>query len=127
MSPWSVPDYVQPTAAHHFEPRIHTPSIIRRVLGRFFTPHGERSDTRGENTPETGSDSADRNQVDRLCRGICPPQKKICDKRLKSQNTGLKQENNCLLVVFLQGVFLVCILVRPVPEKAVGIPIIDVI
>jgi len=27
----------------------------------------------GEKTPETGSDFTDRDLVDRLCRGICPP------------------------------------------------------
>jgi len=53
--------------------------------------------------------------------------KKVCDKRLKCMNTGLKQENNCLLAVFLHSGFLGCISVRPVLGKTVGIPHIDVI
>ena len=53
--------------------------------------------------------------------------KKVGDKRLKCRNTCLKQDNKCSLSVFLQGGFLGCSSVRPVPGKAAGTPHIDVI
>ena len=53
--------------------------------------------------------------------------KKVGDKRLKCQNTCLKQDKNCSLSVFFQGGFLGCNSVRPLPGKAAGTPHIDVI
>ncbi len=57
-------------------PGYKAPPVSEECCVVFSRPCGERSDTWGRNTPDTGSDSPDRDPVDRLILVICPPHTK---------------------------------------------------